>query len=104
MAVFRDAGAPVDSYAVGSYISGTAPIDFTGDIKEIDGRPIAKRGRIPGITGSPRFKPVDLAADRERLRRGPPVGVFAGEIDTGDGNGRRSPAQAAFATGSTRGR
>ena len=62
---FKDAGAPVDSYAVGSYISGAAPIDFTGDIKEIDGRPIAKRGRIPGVTESPRLKPVDLAAWRQ---------------------------------------
>ncbi len=63
---FKEADAPVDSYAVGSYISGATPIDFTGDIKEIDGRPIAKRGRIPGITDSPRLKPVDLAAYRER--------------------------------------
>jgi nicotinate phosphoribosyltransferase len=62
---FREAGAPVDSYAVGSYISGASPIDFTGDIKEIDGRPIAKRGRIPGLTDSPRLKPVDLAVYRE---------------------------------------
>ncbi len=62
---FKDAGAPVDSYAVGSYISGATPIDFTGDIKEIDGHPIAKRGRIPGLTDSPRLKPVDLAAYRE---------------------------------------
>jgi nicotinate phosphoribosyltransferase len=63
---FKDAEAPVDSYAVGSYISGAAPIDFTGDIKEIDGRPIAKRGRIPGRTASPRLRPVDLAAWRAR--------------------------------------
>ena len=62
---FKEAGAPVDSYAVGSYISGATPIDFTGDIKEIDGKPIAKRGRIPGLTESPRLKPVDLAAYRE---------------------------------------
>ena len=61
---FREAGAPVDSFAVGSYISGATPIDFTGDIKEIDGRPIAKRGRIPGPTESPRLKHVDLAAWR----------------------------------------
>jgi nicotinate phosphoribosyltransferase len=61
---FKDAGAPVDSFAVGSYISGATPIDFTGDIKEIDGKPIAKRGRIPGLTDSPRLKPVDLAAYR----------------------------------------
>jgi nicotinate phosphoribosyltransferase len=62
---FKDAAAPVDSYAVGSYISGATPIDFTGDIKEIDGAPIAKRGRIPGVTDSPRLKPVDLAAWRD---------------------------------------
>ena len=65
MGVFRDAGAPVDSYAVGSYISGATPIDFTGDIKEIDGRPIAKRGRIPGRTVSPRLRPVRLEDWRE---------------------------------------
>lgn len=61
---FKEAGAPVDSFAVGSYISGAQPIDFTGDIKEIDGRPIAKRGRIPGVTPSPRLRPVDLPAWR----------------------------------------
>ena len=42
-----------------------------GDIKEIDGRPIAKRGRIPGTTDSPRLKPVDLA--RFRLLVADPV-------------------------------
>src|SRR3954471_1824664 len=61
---FKEAAAPVDSYAVGSYISGATPIDFTGDIKEIDGRPIAKRGRIPGLTESPRLSEVDLSAWR----------------------------------------
>ncbi len=58
---FKEAEAPVDSFAVGSYISGATPIDFTGDIKAIDGKPIAKRGRIPGVTPSPRLRPVDLA-------------------------------------------
>jgi nicotinate phosphoribosyltransferase len=57
---FKELNAPVDSYAVGSYISGATPIDFTGDIKEIDGRPIAKRGRIPGRTESPRLRRLDL--------------------------------------------
>ncbi len=61
---FKEQGAPADSFAVGSYISGASPIDFTGDIKEIDGSPIAKRGRIPGITPSPRLQRVDLAAWR----------------------------------------
>jgi nicotinate phosphoribosyltransferase len=62
---FREQGAPVDSYAVGSYISGATPIDFTGDIKEIDGRPIAKRGRIPGVTESPRLEAIDLGLWRD---------------------------------------
>jgi nicotinate phosphoribosyltransferase len=62
---FKESGALVDSYAVGSYISGASPIDFTGDIKEIDGRPIAKRGRIPGRTESPRLRRIDLAEFRE---------------------------------------
>jgi len=61
IAYFKEQGAQVDSFAVGSYISGASPIDFTADIKELDGRPIAKRGRIPGLTPSPRLRPVDLA-------------------------------------------
>jgi nicotinate phosphoribosyltransferase len=65
IAYFKEAGSPVDSFAVGSYISGATPVDFTGDIKEIDGVPIAKRGRIPGLTDSPRLRTVDLAAYRE---------------------------------------
>lgn len=58
---FKDAGAPVDSFAVGSAISKASPIDFTGDLKEVDGRPIAKRGRIPGRTENPRLRPLDLS-------------------------------------------
>jgi nicotinate phosphoribosyltransferase len=65
IAYFKEAEAPIDSYAVGSYISGATPIDFTGDIKEIDGNAIAKRGRIPGLTVSPRLQLVDLSAWRE---------------------------------------
>jgi nicotinate phosphoribosyltransferase len=52
--------APVDAFGVGSSISGAHPIDFTMDIKAIEGRPIAKRGRIPGPTDNPRLHPVDL--------------------------------------------
>ena len=54
----REAGAPVDGFGVGSYITSAPPIDFTGDLHEIDGRPVAKRGRIPGITANPRLKRV----------------------------------------------
>jgi nicotinate phosphoribosyltransferase len=59
---FKESGAPVDSFAVGSAISDASPIDFTGDLKEIDGRPIAKRGRIPGRTENPRLQRVELSA------------------------------------------
>lgn len=52
---FLDRGAPVTGFGIGSYISGAHPIDYTADIHEVDGNPIAKRGRIPGITENPRL-------------------------------------------------
>jgi nicotinate phosphoribosyltransferase len=55
---FMDLGAPVSGFGVGSYISDASPNDFTADIHEIDGRPAAKRGRIPGITPNPRLDRV----------------------------------------------
>lgn len=51
-----EAGA--DAFGVGSYISGASAIDMTMDLKEIDGRAIAKRGRLPGLTDSPRLSRV----------------------------------------------
>jgi nicotinate phosphoribosyltransferase len=45
----------VDSFGVGSYISGACPIDFTAAIKEVEDKPVAKRGRIPGIIANPRL-------------------------------------------------
>ncbi len=53
---FKREGAPIDGYGVGSAISAAPPIDFTGDLKEVAGKPIAKRGRIPGVTPNPRLK------------------------------------------------
>lgn len=55
---FLESKAPVDGFGVGSYISGARPIDFTADLHEVDGKPVAKRGRIPGITPNPRLKRV----------------------------------------------
>ena len=55
---FIDHGAPVNGFGIGSYISGAKPIDFTADLHEVAGKPIAKRGRIPGITPNPRLKRV----------------------------------------------
>ena len=55
---FVEEGAPVDGFGVGSYITRAKPIDFTADLHEVEGKPIAKRGRIPGITPNPRLKRV----------------------------------------------
>lgn len=44
--LLKEAGA--DSFGVGSYISGAPAIDMTMDIKEVNDKPIAKRGRLPG--------------------------------------------------------
>ncbi|MDA0988447.1 MAG: nicotinate phosphoribosyltransferase [Chloroflexi bacterium] len=55
---FVDKGAPVSAFEVGRHISCAAPHEFNADIHEIDGKPIAKRGRIPGSTPSPRLVEV----------------------------------------------
>lgn len=53
IAELADAG--VDAFGVGSFISDAKPIDMTMDLKEVDGKPIAKRGRIPGIIENPKL-------------------------------------------------
>ena len=45
---FREEKSPVNGYLVGSFISSASPNDVTADILEIEGRPVAKRGRLPG--------------------------------------------------------
>lgn len=57
---FRQANAPIDAFGVGSAISAAAPVDFTADIKEVDGEARAKRGRSPGLTDNPRLETVDF--------------------------------------------
>jgi nicotinate phosphoribosyltransferase len=47
-----------DVFGVGSYITHATPRDMTMDLKEVDGRPIAKRGRIPGCQENPRLRRV----------------------------------------------
>jgi nicotinate phosphoribosyltransferase len=55
---FINSGAPINGFGIGSYISDASPIDFTADLHEVDGKPIAKRGRTPGITINPRLKRI----------------------------------------------
>lgn len=47
--------AGADVFGVGSYISHAVPMDMTMDLKEIDGHPIAKRGRLPGVLANNRL-------------------------------------------------
>lgn len=54
--LLAEAGA--DSFGVGSYISREPAIDMTMDLKEVEGRPLAKRGRIPGITDNQRLQKI----------------------------------------------
>lgn len=58
IAEFVRAKAPVNGFGVGHYISGAEPNDFKLDIHEIDGQPVAKRGRIPGPALSTRLKRI----------------------------------------------
>lgn len=51
--ILKEAGA--DAFGVGSYIANATPINMTMDIKEIEGKPVAKRGRIPGPRSNPRL-------------------------------------------------
>jgi nicotinate phosphoribosyltransferase len=52
---FVDKSAPVNAFEVGRHISCATPHEFNADIHEIEGKPIAKRGRLPGSTASPRL-------------------------------------------------
>ncbi|MGI6442548.1 MAG: nicotinate phosphoribosyltransferase [Synergistaceae bacterium] len=54
--LLKEAGAEV--FGVGSYIAHAVNRDMTMDIKMVDGNPIAKRGRLPGIIPNPRLKRV----------------------------------------------
>jgi nicotinate phosphoribosyltransferase len=56
ISLLEEAGA--DAFGVGSFISTAPPIEMTMDIKEIEGKPMAKRGRIPGRTKNPRLSRI----------------------------------------------
>ncbi|WP_408625499.1 hypothetical protein [Crassaminicella thermophila] len=56
ISLLSEAGA--DSFGVGSYISGAPAIDMTMDIKEVNGKPVAKRGRIPGLVENKKLKRI----------------------------------------------
>ena len=49
-----EAGA--DAFGVGSHVSSAPPIDMTMDLREVNGKPLAKRGRTPGRTPTTRLR------------------------------------------------
>ena len=51
------AAAGADAFGVGHAISKAPPLDMTLDLKVVDGKPVAKRGRIPGLTATTRLQP-----------------------------------------------
>lgn len=53
IALLAEAGA--DVFGVGSYIAHAEPMDMTMDIKEVAGKAVAKRGRIPGVLANNRL-------------------------------------------------
>lgn len=53
IALLQTAGA--EAFGVGSYIARAPAIDMTMDLKEINGKPLAKRGRIPGLAENQRL-------------------------------------------------
>jgi nicotinate phosphoribosyltransferase len=55
---FTDERAPVAAYGVGFHIGAAQPIKFEAEIKELEGRPVARRGFVPGITLNPRLTRV----------------------------------------------
>ena len=54
--VLAEAGA--DVFGVGSYIAHAIPMDMTMDLKEVNGKPIAKRGRFPGKIENNKLKVI----------------------------------------------
>jgi nicotinate phosphoribosyltransferase len=55
---FVEDGAQVHAFEVGRCISSAPPHEFSADIREVDGKPMARRGRIPGTTPNPRLVEV----------------------------------------------
>jgi nicotinate phosphoribosyltransferase len=47
-ATMRRLRTVVDGFGVGSFVTDADPLEFGMDIVEVDGEPVAKRGRLPG--------------------------------------------------------
>ena len=57
MVTLAEAGA--DAFGVGSFIARAPAIDMTMDLKEVRGKAVAKRGRIPGVSKNERLVKIN---------------------------------------------
>lgn len=55
---FVASGAPINGFGINTPIADARPNKFTADIHEIDGKAVAKRGKIPGLTQNHRLDRV----------------------------------------------
>ena len=62
-----DLNGLADAYGVGTEISGAPAVDFSMDIIEVDGKPLAKRGKM---SGSKSVWRCDLCAGESLTPRG----------------------------------
>jgi nicotinate phosphoribosyltransferase len=45
----RDLRDVADGFGVGGYVSNADPVDFALDLVQVDGEPVGKRGKLPGV-------------------------------------------------------
>lgn len=60
IALWKKEHAPLDGYFIGNTIANAPPLPFAAELKESDGKPLARRGLAPGTTSSPRLKRMDV--------------------------------------------
>lgn len=60
IALWQPRGVPCDGFFVGDTIAAAAPLPFRAELKESDGKPLARRGLVPGTTPSPRLKRIEV--------------------------------------------
>jgi nicotinate phosphoribosyltransferase len=48
-AELRELRDVADGFGIGGYVTGGSPLDFSLDIVAVDGEPISKRGKLPGV-------------------------------------------------------
>lgn len=58
---WKETQAPIDGLYAGDALAFAPPIPFTAELQERDGKPIARRGLVPGTTPNLRLKKIEPA-------------------------------------------